>query len=133
MNNMLIGKTLTGIKLAKDSQAILFQTTDGDIVARTDGDCCSYSWVENIENTVREYPAVILSSEDIDMPDLGGMEDNEVVQYYGLKIVTDRGHIIIDYRNNSNGYYGGNLAWPDTEYFYGGVYGQNISNQEWPE
>ena len=50
---------------------------------------------------------------------------------YGVKITTDKGHIVIDYRNASNGYYGGNLSWPDDSYFYGGVHGQNESNEEW--
>ena len=37
---------------------------------------------------------------------------NEVtacVAYYGLKITTDNGRAVIDYRNSSNGYYGGSL------------------------
>ena len=37
---------------------------------------------------------------------------------------------MIDYRNESNGYYGGNLCWDD-ESFYGGVYGQNVSTMNW--
>lgn len=34
----------------------------------------------------------------------------------------------------SNGYYGGNLVWPDADdspYYYGGVFGQNVSNNQW--
>ena len=49
-----------------------------------------------------------------------------------MKITTDRGHIIVDYRNESNGYYGGSLSWPD-DHFYGGVYGQNDSSIAWQE
>jgi hypothetical protein len=48
-DNILIGKTLTGMKIAEDRQALLFQTGDGDIVVRVDADCCSYTWVESIE------------------------------------------------------------------------------------
>lgn len=39
--------------------------------------------------------------------------------------------MVIDYRNESNGYYSGNLSWGDGDYFYGGVYGQNVSKQDW--
>ena len=56
--NLLVGKTLTGVKLATDKEAIKFQTTDGDIVARCDADCCSYTWIESIENTIRDFPAL---------------------------------------------------------------------------
>jgi hypothetical protein len=37
---------------------------------------------------------------------------------------------VIDYRNESNGYYGGELCWPD-DHFYGGVHGQNVSTEQW--
>jgi hypothetical protein len=55
----------------------------------------------------------------------------EIIAFYGLKITTDKGDIIIDYRNSSNGYYGGNLSWPNDNYFYRGVFGQNVSTEEW--
>jgi len=129
-DNPLIGKTLTGIKIADDKMAILFQTTEGDVVARTDGDCCSHTWVESIENTVRDFPALVSAVENLNMPDRGSPDEYDVVAYYGCKITTDRGVIVIDYRNSSNGYYGGNLSWPG-EYFYGGVHDQNVSTQNW--
>lgn len=50
--------------------------------------------------------------------------------YYGCKITTGKGYALIDYRNSSNGYYGGSLSWPD-DHHYGGVSGQNNSNEEW--
>ena len=33
------------------------------------------------------------------------------VQYYGVKITTEHGRALIDYRNDSNGYYGGFHRW----------------------
>lgn len=65
------------------------------------------------------------------MPRLG--EDdygNQEIQYYGFHIRTENGDCTIDYRNQSNGYYGGNLSWDDKD-FYGGVFGQNVSTEEW--
>ena len=49
------------------------------------------------------------------------------------KIATEKGSCLLDYRNESNGYYGGILEWPPEKasYFYGGVYGQNVSNEVW--
>jgi len=89
------------------------------------------TWVEHIEMPALCLPAKVISVHDLDMPNLGEMPNREVVAYYGLKIITDKGDIIIDYRNDSNGYYGGDLSWPDDDYYYGGVYKQNISDEVW--
>lgn len=130
--NPLVGKTLTGVKLATDKEAIKFQTTDGDIVARCDADCCSYTWIESIENTIRDFPALVTSAEDIEdgLPEtVENDPEHDYLQFYGFKVTTDKGVLVIDYRNSSNGYYGGSLSWPG-EYFYGGVYGQNAHDDE---
>lgn len=128
----LIDKVINDIKIAEDKMAILFITDSGKIIANADADCCSYTWIEHIE--LASFPAKVISVEDLEMPDLGSLEGCDVVAYYGLKITTDKGNIIIDYRNDSNGYYGGNLVFPDdSDYcnFYGGVYGQNKSEEKW--
>jgi len=134
-DNVLIGKTLTGLKIAADRQALLFQTTDGELVVRVDADCCSYTWVEHIELPALGFPALVIAVDDLEMPE--GKEstfhsDADSLVFYGCKISTDRGEIIIDYRNDSNGYYGGSLTWPG-ECHYGGVYGQNDSALEWQD
>lgn len=130
MEHCLIGKTIKEVKIADDKKAILFATEDGDIIAKTDGDCCSSTWIEHIELPAMGFPAKVAAAENIDMPDLGSPDEYESIAYYGFKITTDKGVIVIDYRNESNGYYGGNLAWPG-DHFYGGVYGQNVSNEQW--
>lgn len=131
MTHILIGRTITGVMLAEDKEAILFKTTGGDIVAKCDADCCSHTWIENVELPVNGFPALVSAAEDVPMPDLGN-GDAECIQYYGFKITTDKGDIVIDYRNESNGYYGGSLTWPEDR-FYGGVHGQNVSKENWKE
>jgi hypothetical protein len=132
MANILVGKTINQIKIADDKEAILFQTDSGDVVARCDADCCSHTWIEHIELPALGFPALVLAVDDLELP---GSDDNhpehDCLQVYGLKVTTNKGEIVIDYRNSSNGYYGGNLSWPDDRYFYGGVYGQNVSSQNW--
>lgn len=132
MDNILVGKTIIDMKIASDKQAVLFETTDGKIIAKAYGECCSLTWIEHIELPARGFPVVVISADDIEMPDLGSPNNHECIAYYGFKIITDKGHIIIDYRNESNGYYGGSLSWPG-EYYYGGVRGQNDSNLNWVE
>jgi len=131
MSDFLVGKTINEIKIADDKQALLFIIDEGEARVRCDADCCSYTWVEHIELPAMGFPAKVISVSSLDMPDLGQLEEYDVVQYYGCKIATDKGDIIIDYRNSSNGYYGGDLVWPDDTYFYGGVHGQNISKDNW--
>lgn len=116
--------------IADDKKALLFRTSEGDIIAKADGDCCSSTWIEHVEKPALGFPAVVVS---VDALDRGPDEEQDYgrIAHYGCKITTDRGEIIIDYRNESNGYYGGNLSWPDDTYFYGGVYGQNISTEKW--
>lgn len=134
-DNILIGKTITGMKIAEDRQALLFQTTDGDVTVLVDADCCSYTWVESVELPALGFPAVVTIVEDLELPqtlkESSFRPDSECLAFYGCKISTDRGEIVIDYRNDSNGYYGGSLVWPSDGYFYGGVYGQNVSEQQW--
>lgn len=128
--SVLVGKTLTMVELATDKKAIRF-TVDGEpVVAKCDGDCCSSTWIESIEMPAGGLPAKILAVEDLNMPEQPQAAEYEVIAYYGLKLTTDKGDLVLDYRNESNGYYGGNLSWPG-EYHYGGVYGQNNSKEEW--
>ena len=133
MDNILIGKTITGLRITDDKIALLFNTEDGDVKASCDADCCSFTWIEHIELPALGFPAKVMAVEDLEMPDLGDMPECEVVAYYGLKITTSKGEVIIDYRNDSNGDYGGSLLWPKDMNFHDGVYGQNVSREIWIE
>ena len=127
----LSGKTIIGIDLAEDKKAIRFRTLDAEVIARTDGDCCSDTWVESIETPARGFPAKVTQVRGLGWGDRDEtLGECDVVRHYGLSIVTDRGEIIIDYRNASNGYYGGDLVWPGG-YYYGGAFGQNKSDCVW--
>ncbi len=143
--NPLLGKTITRIELTTDHKAIRFIVAEDvdPILARVSGDCCSETWIEHLSLPARGFPALVLAAQDIIMPDLGdhtGDHDCEdcngiyrCIEYYGFEIKTNRGDVVIDYRNSSNGYYGGNLRWNDdyNEEYDGGVWGGNIPNYEW--
>lgn len=135
-NNPLIGKIVRAVFLSAEGGALRFDFDNNDsIVVRADGDCCSYSWIEEVQGIDQLIGSPVVAVEDIDMPDRPGNRyghDEDVMAYYGCKITTQKGYALIDYRNSSNGYYGGNLSWPG-EYFYGGVHGQNGTTEEWRE
>ena len=132
MENKLIGKKIVDVKIAEDKLAMLFVCDNGDeLVVRVDADCCSYTWIESVELPALGFPFTVIACDDLDM-DKEPLENEEYecLQFYGAKITTDKGDMVIDYRNDSNGYYGGEIVWPG-EGFYGGVYGQNESNMDW--
>ena len=127
----LVGKTIHSVELTSDKKAIKFVTDAGDVVAKCDGDCCSSTWIEHVLLPFKGFPAKVTAVDELEMPDLGSPDKYDVIQYYGCAIRTESGDITIDYRNESNGYYGGDLSWPSEKYFYGGVHGQNIDNGDW--
>ena len=137
MSNILVGRRVLAVQMASDKKAIRFDTDKGEVIARMDGDCCSSTWVEGIEGYDALIGEEVLTAEDIEMPDLGSPDEYDVIAYYGFKITTRKGTCVIDYRNESNGYYGGNISWPEPEgkyeYFYGGVHDQNVSDNDWKE
>mgnify|MGYP006384805167 FL=1 len=103
------GKKIIGYSLDSDRQVLRFDIDVGDpVVLEAEGECCSGTWIESID-APDNLLGIVQSAEEIEMPDLGDMPGCDVVAYYGLKIVTDKGHVVIDYRNDSNGYYGGSL------------------------
>src|SRR5690349_17381854 len=122
--NPLIGKTITALEIADDKKALRFVLTDGECIVNVEGDCCSSTWVEHVELPALGFPATVTAVRDLTL-DRVEHEEFDVVQFYGCNIATDRGEIVIDYRNSSNGYYGGSLSWPGDDYYYEGVYGQN--------
>lgn len=135
--HVLVGKIVKAVFLAADGGAIKFDLVDGSsIVAHADGECCSLSWIENVQGIDQLLGSTIVSVEDVgDMPEVKGNRYDhceDEMAFYGCKITTEKGYAVIDYRNSSNGYYGGSLVWPG-EHLYGGVFGQNISSEDWRE
>ena len=111
----LIGKKIVGHAIATDrlSMTLTFQDSSVTKLVVT-GDCCSKSWIESVDCPDNLH-GTVFDVEEIEMPNLGNVGtvhhgSVDEVKYYGLKIVTDRGHCVIDYRNDSNGYYGGGIA-----------------------
>jgi len=102
----LIGVTI--YKVTKNRDQIILDTDAGQFSLEAYGDCCSTTWIESIDNE-DALIGTVQEACNIPMPDLGTPEECECREYYGLKIVTNKGRAVIDYRNDSNGYYGGSL------------------------
>ena len=110
----LVGKTIVGYSLDDAGERLVLILQDAKpVTLETYGDCCSQTWIESLD-APEALLGVVTDVEDIAMPDLGNIDGTrhtvvEEVAYYGLKITTDKGRCVIDYRNDSNGYYGGLL------------------------
>lgn len=105
----LIGKTVN--EIWTDKTTIIVRCSDGDFKYVAEGDCCSVSWVEHMENVSELIGATILSVESVErssgMTEKEIEEKHECLDVYGDKAITDKGYFILEYRNESNGYYSG--------------------------
>ena len=113
LDQVLVGRYITDFEISEDRNDITFFLKNGKLVLACGGDCCSTTWIESIDDSGALH-GLVLSAEEVSMPDLGSVATHfrpevDEVQYYGLKVTTENGRCVIDYRNDSNGYYGGNL------------------------
>lgn len=105
----LVGKKITKIELSEDKSEITF-FVDGEspVKFNAHGDCCSTSWIENIEEPEYLIGNVVTKVVEKDIS-RGETEDYECLDIMNIDIYTDKGICTIDFRNSSNGYYGGSL------------------------
>jgi len=106
----LVGHTLTGYKLDSSRDMLTFHTTKGDIVYTTEGDCCSQSWFESIDPAELDADelkkAQVKAVEEIELAEVADVRDKSLI-LYGILIKCEFGNILVEFRNASNGYYGG--------------------------
>lgn len=99
----MIGKKIADVELSKHKDHILFKFADGSKRAfGVEGDCCSSSWIEHLELTSEIIGATLLEVSD------SGLGDS--LKVYNTRFITNRGEIVLEFRNSSNGYYGGYLV-----------------------
>jgi hypothetical protein len=103
----LFGKKLIGVNLEPGNEQLCLLTEDGqNIWLRVEAERCSETWIEHI--TEPKYPATILSVEEKDLGSAPATKQ-EYDKKYSTILATDQGNLEIEFRNSSNGYYGGSL------------------------
>jgi hypothetical protein len=108
----LAGLVLRSVSLDKGRDELRIETDTGRVIVFTvSGECCSRSWIEHLES-----PGDIVGATVLDVIEASGdtrpgedLTQFDVLQVYETRIRTDRGDIVLEYRNDSNGYYGGSL------------------------
>lgn len=126
----MIGKQLESVALSEGNTKIVFKFQDGfERAFGVEGDCCSSSWIEHLEAPDDVQGATLLSVEESggvpydDHKCVGydwekseaenkaaGYCGHDVLAVYSTRFRTNRGDIVLEYRNDSNGYYGGYLV-----------------------
>lgn len=114
----LIGKRVETIDINPDRDLLRFSLAGGEVIyASAVGGCCSRSWFESIEGVDALIGHEVLRVTDRAMPPendkTGDPEYGSLIQFYGWTIETSRGRFDIEMRNESNGYYGGEVIVSD--------------------
>ena len=95
---------------------ITFRFKCGTALAyETEGDCCSQSWIEHFSAPDDIQGAEVTAIDDVKIKEQWDKGENELFQFYETRFKTTRGEIVLEYRNSSNGYYGGCLRAVDPE------------------
>lgn len=119
----MVGRKIESVTLDKSKDVVTFKFQDGHIRRfGVEGDCCSHSWIEHLERpmglegatlTGHDHGGTVDATEDdAENPQRedGGYREHECLQVYQDIFHMDRGDICLEYRNSSNGYYGGCLT-----------------------
>jgi hypothetical protein len=111
----LIGRKILGVLTDQAHGYLVFNTDIGPASYMAEGDCCSYSWFENISGLEYLLDATVIEVRERKMPGAVEKKDSDdyvekCTQFYGWTLVTNKGHFDIEMRNESNGYYGGYVS-----------------------
>lgn len=104
----LVGMTLMGLYHDDETLTLLFP--EGNLVFTVYGDCCSHTWIEDITAPAMGWGGVIAAVSDADTYRVEDDPVHDHLQFYQQVISTTKGDLVIEFRNSSNGYYGGSLT-----------------------
>lgn len=113
--SQLIGLKVIGLTPFKpgDERVVFLCEGDKSFCIYSTGDCCSYSWFESLELPA-SFPFTIQKVDKVSLGEISTPKDedsngsySDYLQQYSLKFETDKGHLDLEMRNSSNGYYGG--------------------------
>ena len=113
----LLGKVLDRVGVSADRERFTLHFADGTSKALgVEGECCSSSWIEHLEAPEDLRGAILVGVENSgrapwDDHDCRKVRcEHDSLAVYHTVFHTTRGDIILEYRNDSNGYYGGYLV-----------------------
>ena len=111
---VLVGKTIVKIEIDKEEQAYLRFTDDHEkqYTFIAEGDCCSESWFYHVLGVDTLLGNEITGGQSVEMGEIDdGKTRQEYDELYKITLITNKGMSDIEFRNSSNGYYGGWLSY----------------------
>tara|TARA_R110000868_G_scaffold66014_3_gene196968 strand:- start:3348 stop:3761 length:414 start_codon:yes stop_codon:yes gene_type:complete len=109
MFDKLKDKLFISAEINEDNTVIKLTEKSGDLYyLMATGDCCSETWMENVTGTKDLLNNEILEVKGTDLGEAPGTRQ-DYDQKYSFIIKTKKGNFEIEYRNSSNGYYGGSM------------------------
>lgn len=107
VSQRFIGRKVESVE-AVGNDRVHLTLGDGQVATlRLEDDCCSQSYFTDTAQFDELRGATIQGVEERDGPEVRDYGNVECVRWHFLVFVTDRGHVTIDWRNDSNGYYDG--------------------------
>jgi hypothetical protein len=115
----MLGYTINKIWINENNDVIKFETTGGNFVYYTEGDCCNTVWFEHISLSPKLFGSFVMGVEEKGWNDLPVPDDSyEVLENAFWTLITSNGYIDIEVRNSHNGYYGGRITYDDNGTFF---------------
>jgi hypothetical protein len=117
--DVLVGKQVQELLMDEGREHIAFVTDQGRYDFYCFADCCSESWINHVNFVSALIGGTVHSVDDVDMYSLLQVEPEATKQEYDRvmfhRIHTDKGTCVLEFRNSSNGYYGGELYKADSK------------------
>lgn len=116
----IIGKIISEVWINQDKTILALKMSNNKIIGlKTEGDCCSESWIEHVDmpyifSYENPLELKVLSVEETEIGEvIPTRQDRDIL--YGIKMgmISLKGtyerkeELCIEFRNSSNGYYGG--------------------------
>jgi hypothetical protein len=114
LEEKILNRKIVEIHKSSDGEKFDIEFEDGIQHFMVEGECCSRSWIEHMEFPSDIKGATLLSVHHSPIT-VTELAEYDILKVYETCFRTDKGDIILEYRNSSNGYYGGELIMLDDE------------------
>lgn len=107
----LLNQKVKKIEINAENDSLVFITDKEEFVYNAWGDCCSITWfshIAGIKNLLGQTVTKVIEHKSRDATEEEYKEGNyDDLEIYGFALETKKGTCDIEFRNDSNGYYGG--------------------------
>ena len=119
LEDALVGRKVLDVMMNPECTFVRFITDQGDLDYFCFADCCSESWINHVNSLDELIGGTVKSVDAVDLytalgvePEPTRQECDDVLTY---RIFTEKGVCSMEFRNSSNGYYGGSLDYVRAE------------------